>query len=740
MKLNQAHSRNQHQFQARLQLQKDMRRQEPESVGDLLVGSQRFANSIFKSEVPPRVFASVDELVVAGNQTFETLDNVDFASFRNDKEKAKKIVDEARTELAKFHPEGAGESFQRDLRRVLHARYLQGHGIQVQEHLDGDELARLRRYVQRQESSNNVADAARAINASLQAGQQNPQTLLMDAERSLFQERGVEPATFDSKFAPLGLDGIAQMRDFSDSWAVSQSGQYLSTAQGKTADEMRDSITRQLLANQGYTQPEAVDSATALSILRDCSAEGPRTNATLAEAINQAVSEGQTNYFELNTRANQKILGELGMSERALKSMHVSEKALQEAYPDLEAGEARAIRTRVLRDLLRVLPDKERELAISHLRESQADLITAEPVLQKYLGERIRDMSGYSTHYGAMGAMQRANLASALSRLPEEVRQKAFVGPDKSTADRLEQVIESTFKVDVHRVVGKAPNGNEKYNPFVKDFSVQGMLDIYNGLAGMSRNGQLPPGLAGTTTISHMVGAPKPPSMTPVSLREAESTAVQPWDRPGSYAYVEGKSGFFGECAPNDKGHDQVVIYDDALLGGNGDSAVGITLGEATLIHELGHGIQLGGTPDAPAEQRTRETQLRLAEWSSLSRWTEPGSVLADGRMGDFEYYYDPTVQVTHRSEVATSYGASDPCEDFAEYTPFFFKDPDTAMNLSLEKFLYYNQLVNQHYSPEQVAQLAAARGVTAEQLQAAELKMKAKVASAPAEAGLIAA
>jgi hypothetical protein len=740
LKLNSAHSRNQQQFQARLQLQKDLRRKDPERVGDLLVGSQRFANSLFKSEAPTRVFHSVDELVLAGNQTFETLDNVDFASFRNDKEVGQKVVAEARAELAKFHPEGPGEAFNQDLRRVLHARYLQGHGIQVREHLDGDELARLRRYVQRQESTNNVADAARAINAALAAGQENPQQLLLEAERALFGERGLEPASFDSKFAGLSLEALGQIRDFSDSWAVSQSGKYLGQAEGKTPDQLRDSITRSLLRDQGYTQVEALDAATALSLLRDCSAEGPRTNASMAEAINAGVAAGETNYFALTTLGNQKILGELGLSPNAQKSLHVRDKELQAAYPDLDAVEARAIRTRVLRDLLRVLPDGERQAAMAHLRESQADLITAEETLKKYFGERIRDYSGYSTHYGPMDAMQRANLTSALSRLPQEVRQKAFVGPDKSTRDRLEQLIESTFQVEVHRTPGQAPNGNEKYVPFVQDFTVQGMLDLYNALSSMSKNGQLPPGLAGTTTLSYMVGAPRPDSMTPVNLYQPESTAVEPWNRPGAWAYTQGQSGFFGECAPNDKGHDQVVLYDDALLGGNGDSAVGLTLGEATLIHELGHAIQLGGTPNAPEATRQQEDQLRMAEWSSLSRWTEPGQLLADGRMGDFEYYYDPTVQVENRQQVATAYGASDPCEDFAEYTPFFFKDPDTALGLSAEKFLYYNQLVNHHYSPDQVAQMAAARGISAEQLQAVEQQMKAKISAAPQQAGLLAA
>lgn len=742
MKLNSVHSRNQHQFQARLQLQRDLRRREKESVTDLLVGSERFAGSLFKSEnaPPPRVFASVDELVVAGNQTFENIDNVDFAAFRNNKEMGAKVLKETRAELAKFHPEGEkSPGFREDLRRVLNARYLQGHGIQVQAHLDGAELAKLRRYFQSQESAMNVADAARAINTALEKGEQEPAKLLLGAERHLFSERGVDGATFDSKFANLKFDQIGQLRDFTDGWAVSQSGQYLLAAQGKTAEEMRDSVTHQLLRAQGYTHPEAVDAGTALSLLRDRNAEGPRTNATLARAVNQGIAAGETDYFKLTTLANQAILEEIGVSAREIKSLRVSDKDLREAYPDTEPSEARAIRTRVLRDLLRVLPDGERRAALDHLLENEADLITAEEVLGKYFGERIRDLSGYSTHYGEMGPMQRANLTSALSRMPEEARRQAFAGRDDQTKDRLEAMIESKFGVEIHRQAGKSADGNESYDAFVQDFTVQGLVDVYNALTSMSKNGRLPVGISGTTTLSHMAGAPAPAAMIPVSLHEKPALAEEQYDRPGADAYQKGKSGFFGECGQNDKGHDGVVVYDDALFGANGDSAVGLTLGEATIIHELGHAIQLGGTPGASEEVRKREDALRMAEWSSLSRWTEPGQILADGRMGTFEYYYDPTVQVKQRQEVATSYGASDPCEDFAEYTPFFFKDPDTAMALSVEKFLYYNQLVGEHYTPDQVAQLAAARGLSAEKLAAARQSMQAKVAAAPAQAGLAA-
>lgn len=731
LKLNQAHSKNQHQFQVRLQQQRDARnRPALESVDRLLVRPDVGPTDLFKSSpAPRREFASVDELVVSANQSFDELDNIDFAGFRNDKDLAKQVLKESRQELKKFHPEGQGEAFNRDLRRVLHARYLQGHGVQVQSHLDDAEMARMRRYVQAQNTGMNVADAVRSINGALEKGEQEVGTLLLKAEAGLFQERGVKPEIFEQKLAPLGVAGLGALRDFSDSWAVAEGGRFLNQVQGQNLDEMRQNMTQQLLSSHGYLTP-GLDSTTALSLLRDRNSEGPRTNATLAEAINAAVAGGEKDYFKLNLAANERILGELGVTAQDLA---VDDEALREAYPDVEPAEARAERTRVLRDLVRVLPESERAGAIEHLSEEEADLIGAEGVLHKYLGERIRDYSGYAAGYGEMDAMQRANLLSGLSRLPEEVRARAFDGSNAGTLNSLEASIES-FGVKVHREAGAAPDGNESYGPFVQDWPVQGLVDLYNALNSMAKDGKLPKDLAGVT-LSFMAGAPRSPSMTPVEQRGGIAEP-ETFGRPAASSYTQGLSGFYGECGQDEKGWDGVVLYDDALYGANSDSAVGVTLAESTLIHELGHAIQLGGTPGAPKKQRELEDATRMAEWSSLSGWMEPGRVLADGRMGDFEYYYDATVQVDKRQEVATSYGASDPCEDFAEYTPFFYKDPSTAMGLSAEKFLYLNGLVGDHYSQAEIQQVAEQVGLQPAELEAARTSMREKVSLAPQQAG----
>lgn len=691
---------------------------------------------LFKSVAPRRrgEFASVDALVVSGNQSVDELDNLDFAGFRNDKELASKMLKEARRELKKLHPEGEGEAFQRDLRRVLHARYLQGHGIQVQPHLDDSELAGMRRYVQAQSNGMNVADAVRSINGALEQGEESLGQLLLEAERGLFRERGVKPEVFEKQLAPLGVEGLGALRDFADSWAVAEGGKYLNQVQGQNLDEMRQNMTLQLLDSDGYLT-HGLNSATALSLLRDRSSEGPPTNATMADAINEAVRSGETDYFKLSQAGNEGVLADLGV---AAEDYAVTDKALAEAYPEVKPEEARAERTRVLRDLLRVLPDSERALAVEHLSSEEADLISAESVLHKYLGERIRDYSGYVTGYGDMDAMQRANLTSGLSRLPEDVRFQAFHGGNAGTLDSLQAAIEDTYGVTVHREAGVSPRDNESYAPFVKDWTVQGLVDLFNALTSMSKDGKLPEDLTGVT-LSYMAGSPKSPSMTPIELRTPYAEP-ETFDRPGAYAYTQGESGFFGECDQDEEGYDGVVLYDDSLYGPNGDSAVGLTQAEATLIHELGHAIQLGGTPGASKEQREREDAQRMAEWSSLSGWREPGGALADGRMGDFEYYYDPSVQVENRQQVATSYGASDPCEDFAEYTPWFFKDPGTAMSLSAEKFLYYNQLVGEHYSARQVREVAREAGLQPEELAVAAERMREKVSLAPQQAGILAA
>jgi hypothetical protein len=730
LKLNRSHSRNQAQFQARLEAQRQARRSNIEEVTDL--STVAAGNSLFKSSVDN--FSNIDELVVAGNQSFENLDNVDFATFRNNKKLGRKTLKEVEKQVGRLHADRTSPEFKRDLSRVLNARYLQGHGIQVEAHLDAKEMRDLRKYFQKETSTYNVADAARSMNASLEAGLEDVGEIKLEAEKYLFTERGLPAEQFDERFANLKIQDLAKIRDFSDAWSTSQGGKFLRLTQGESFNQHRESMSREMLASYGYQHVNSVDLDTALSLLRDIDSEGPRTNDTIRESVNQSLAEGEKDYFVLNTRANQAVLRDIGVTQSELDGLEVSDKALAKAYPDDEPRESRAVRTKVLRDLLRALPLDERAVAREQLTETGANLINSEATLSAHFGERIQELTGNSVKINKMGAMQRANFTSALSKMPKALRLEVFTGPSKEIANQLEKAIESQFGIEVHRQAGTAPDGNKSVAPFVKDWTVQGLVDLYNAMNGMAKRGKLPETLIGNSTIAYVEGASESPSMS-VGPQPIVTDPVGPWDRPGAFAHDSGKSGYYGMCAPDSTGHDTVYFCDDALKGTNADSADTITVGESTIIHEFGHAIQLGGTPGADTETRTKEQQVAMAEWSALSRWSEPDEVLADGVMGTFEYYYDPTVQVGKRREVATSYGASDPCEDFAEYAPYFFKAPDVAMELSAEKFLYLNEMVGGFYNKEQVRQVGHQLGLSRSDLQRAEETMRQKIAAAPGEA-----
>lgn len=735
LKLNRRHSKNRAQFQSRLQAQQKLRRSEQEQVTDFPV--PQAPKSIFLSDTTSR-FDSVDDIVVAGNKTFENLDNIDFAGFRNNKALGEKTLREVREQVTEFHSDRTSKAYKQDVSRVMHARYLQGHGVQVEAHLDQKELSKLRKYFQKETSTNNVADAARAINKSLKNGEEDVNKLTLDAEKFLFTERGLPAEQFDARFADKSIKTLAKIRDFSDAWSTSQGGKFLKLTQGKDFDANRDSMAREMLAANGYQHVNSIDLDTVLSLLRDIDAEGPNTNATIRKTVNTAIAEGEKDYFVLNTMANKAILNEIGLDETTFQQLDVSDESYSGKYPELAPREARAIRTRVLRDLLRVLPADERQAAIDDLKNQDSNLILAEKTIKQHLGGRIRGLVGNAAAYGDMGAMQRANFTAALKKLPEGTRRSIFSSTPGQAKKRLETLIESKFGIEVHREAGRSPDGDPGFSPFVKDWTIQGLVDLHNAMENMSSDGRLPETLIGNATVCFVQGSPKENSMS-VGPQPISSDPVGPWNRPGAFAHASGKSGFFGMAGPDKTGHDIVYLFDDALMDPNSDSALGVTIGESTLVHEFGHAIQLGGTPGADKETRVREEQLLVAEWSSLSRWNEPHDILADGKMGSFGYYYDPTVQVTNRHEVATSYGASDPIEDFAEYTPFFFAEPETAMALSVEKFLYYNQMVGNHYTPEQISQVADKLGIDAEALKKADNSMMDKVLTSAEDAGLVA-
>ena len=734
MKLNRNLTKSPAQFQSRLEAQRNALRKNLETV-EAFPAAPQPVSGLFKSAAPSP-YRSIAELVVAGNREFENLDNVDFATFRNDRTLGQKTLREVTEQVTQFHADRTTPEYRSDLSRVLNARYLQGHGVKVETHLDAQEMRVLRKYLQKETSTYNVADSVRAINEALGEGVEDVDQLTLKAEEFLYTERGLSSKHFEQRFASLPQSDLARIRDFSDAWSTSQGGKFLPLSRGDNFAQHRDSLAREMLASAGYQHVNAIDLDTVLSLLRDIDSEGPRSNATIRNTVNREIAAGEKDYFLLNTRANEAILLQLGVSSEEMARLGVSDLLLSEKYPELAPREARAIRTRVLRDLLRAQPPKEREVARRQLQQSNANLVSAEKVLAQHFRHRIEATSGHQISTQEMGAMQLANLNSALSKLPSKIRNLIFSGSPANLNDRLEALIESKFGIEVHREAGQSPDNNKSVAPFVRDWTPQGLIHLFNAMTCMANDGRLPETLIGHSTIAYVEGSGPSPSMA-VGPQPIFPDPVGPWNRPGAFAHASGKSGYYGMCSPDEKGHDVVYFCDDALLGANSDSAESVTSGESTIIHEFGHALQLGGTPDAEKSVRDLEQQLNMAEWSALSRWEEPGQLLADGRMGSFEYYYDPTVQVKKRSEVATSYGASDPCEDFAEYTPYFFEAADVAMELSVEKFLYLNEMVGGHYSETRVKKEAKNLGLRPQELTERRQVMKQKVAAAADAAGL---
>jgi hypothetical protein len=253
----------------------------------------------------------------------------------------------------------------------------------------------------------------------------------------------------------------------------------------------------------------------------------------------------------------------------------------------------------------------------------------------------------------------------------------------------------------------------------------------------MATNGKLPTELRGTTYVS-MNGqdpAPQGVGMVPWSIPGKPGKPLL-YYRPGSDAYQGGTMGY--RTAKAD-GSDLIVLFDDAMKMANADEVAGVTLAEGTLIHESGHAIQLGGKVGTSQMARTVAEQKLVKEWSALSDWREPDGTLADGYRvvaGDpRRYYKDPAVSVGARNLVVSDYGATDSVEDFAEFTRIFYNDPAQALSVSPEKFLYMNQMYENHYSADQTAAMAQTIGLGADGLAKALGNMRGKIGGVPGAA-----
>ncbi|MEB3196608.1 MAG: hypothetical protein VKP62_05330 [Candidatus Sericytochromatia bacterium] len=701
-------------------------------------------------------------------------DNINFDAVRADREMWHRFVTDVRgkvrdfhfTRLAKAKPGLTRDAFEaflktpdahplrlqmvQDVRGIVHANYLGAHGIQVTASMPVAEMAGTRRYLQTFGSHYDLADAVRGINTGLAKGLTGAAPLTLEAERMLYAERGVA-APFFQRFERQGLAAkeLQSLRGFTDRFATGQSGRYLKVAaqaaSGQDVALLRDRVTRQLLMDAGVVLPKGeVDSRLLVSLLRDMTSEDPRNLKTLVKTVNEALRAGQTNYYDLDATVNRRILRELGVSPKTLAALDVPDAALKTAQPRYPEALTRAEQTRLLRDRLRVLPDAQRQEAVASLSARGATLLDFDQHLTKTLETQVSQLAGASRPLvgeltRGMTMQQKANFVADLARLPEPLRREAFAGltglpaeQHRTVVGRLAKAITQRFGVTVHREAGHYPASQtwaRGRDPLVKDWSAQGVSQLYNALHRMAGNGELPPGLAGTTYVN--MGAPSAPVGQAASVTRAGSKAIM-YYKPGSSAYQGGTMGY---RTADSGSKDLIVLFDDAMRMHNADEAVGVSMAEGTLIHESGHAIQLGGRSGMTAAAATAHEKKLMAEWSALSNWREQDGSLADGyaRVGGLErrYYKDPGVQVGQRARIVSDYGATDPVEDFAEFTRTFYNDPASAMAVSAEKFLYLNELMGQRYAPGEVNALASALGLGAQGLQTALLALRGRLKAA---------
>lgn len=660
---------------------------------------------------------SVKAMLEAGNRSLPDPRTVDLAAFRNDRALGRKAVRTLRRQVAELHrggrsaqafrdflqtPEGRSTRRQMvaEVRSLVSARMLQGHGIAVPPDLPEPDLAAVRRYVGTLDSAYDIVDAAVHLNTALAAGERSAENLLRGAEQALYRERGVPEAEF-ATHAKLPTAELRLLRRFADTWAPSVSGRALRDAvRGPDLGAMQERLATRLLRENGYVLP-ALDRPTLLSLLRDLDSEAPRTARRTVEAVNAALAAGERDYGRLTVAANRAILADLGVPAPT---------------DDPE-------RVRLLRDVMAALPAPERARAVESLG-ARADF---EEPLAEFLQDALAETAGSALgrRLARRGLQSAANTIAALKSLPREVLDGLEGTPaqqERQAVGRVEALLRERFGAALHREPGHLP-GDPERSPFVKDWPLQAAAEAYAALERMA----LP--APGPLTFVYMEGTPKTP---PLGLFPSTRGLVQPHPRPGEASQAAGRSGYLGETFTDDQGRDVVVYFDDSLHQPNSDGTPGISGGEGTMIHEIAHAVQLGGTVGAPEEERRLEDRRRVAEWSSLSRWREADGALADGYEGDQGYYYDPAVRVERRSEVATSYGASDPIEDFAEFSPLFYCDPAGAMALSPEKFLFFNQAVGGHHDPWRVA---AEADVDPSRLKAAAERVQRSLAASWDEA-----
>lgn len=582
--------------------------------------------------------------------------------------------------------------------RTLNAYSVKAMGgdINLAGQLELSDLRQVRRYAARLDSPYDMADAFKSINKAMEKGVKSGEALALGAEQSISLERGMSKNEFASMTkANLKAKDIQEVRTFSDRLATSQGGKYFKQAAKQAGrvggvSEMKQSIAGSVMTDMGFQNIDGLNTPTRVAMIQDMGMEEITSNQTYIQNANKMLKEGVNDYYSIHKGFEQTLLGQMGVSESTLKQL--SQNWEKDANP------AQVNRLyREVRNTLRVLPDDARQTAIGMLSENQAPQefgMKLNGLLTQQITEKVGDKAIAQTLLGSTkSSMERANLLSTLSRLPDDVKQQVFTGldstqaMDKQIVDRFQGIIEDRFNVKMNRTVG-AIAGQE--DATVVDWDPHGSIQLFNGLNKVAVNNNLPDALKGTT-----------------------------------YFRTTGDYGTYGYQFAS-QGKDYVTITDFSLAAANTDEGLGLTSGEGTIVHESAHAMQLGGPNQGwTAKKETQLDAKTMQDWSKLSNWRESNRSLADGKtrsqFGDYlQAYKDPSFQVSQRGTVMSDYGATDPAEDFAEFARYFYSEPATALKTSPEKYLFLNNFVGGKYSGQQAMAHAQMAGLGPQVIQQA--------------------
>jgi hypothetical protein len=619
--------------------------------------------------------------------------------------------------------------------------YLKSQGIQIPANVTPGALKDLQAYLLDFTRSGDRANAVNGIRQGLAAGQRDAKQLLVAAEQSAYVHLGVPDAAFQL-LARRGLtaNDLQELRGYASKYAPSQSGNYLVRVAEQPGlssfTELRAAMTRDMAKDLGFVLPTTpLDNSTLLTLVDDVGDVNPDLRRTMIAGFNKGIARGETAYTALNAEGNREALRELGADDSLLAAMDPGEAALQSEKDSVSY--VRAKQLRLLRDRLRVLPPAQRAEAIETLRAGPASLLNFDRVLAPKLDAQLAALTGSSKEFVAhltanMTAQQRANFVTALARLPLATRTATFTGLTGTLAAREAEAINrlaastEQMGVKVWRSPGRAPLADEMNPRAVKDWSLQSLVELHNALTAMAKDGQVPKNLRDTLYV-HMI---KLESAARPSAHQHHLGLLL--KSPGEESY---KGGTDGVQVGRD-GKDYIQLFEMSTMWSNANVAAGMSTGEGTAIHESGHGIQLGGRPGDTKAEKVRRERLLMREWSGLSGWRNADGSAASGykRVGHaFEPIYKTSdVRVAERGAVITNYAASDPSEDYAEYTRFFYTQPVEALRTSPEKFLYLNRAGDEHYSADQIRQFANETGLREGDLLAATQRLDETVAKAP--------